>query len=727
MKRMLPVMMGVHLALAAAAATAEEPAQKQIKLAIQSQTLRDALNEWAQQTGFQLIFATSEETTRVVSPSITGTLSAEAALSRLLAGTKLTYEWIGERSVAIRERVTPTSSSAGWEGNDPGKPPVRLAQLTSDEVGREAATRVVPIPGRTPETGMQRDAIIDEVIVTGSNLRRAGEGPAPVTVFDRERIDQLGATSVADVLDYLPQQPFAMRDAQGFGGARTIRLRGLGLGTTLVLLNGRRTVTSALQGSSNVFDLNTIPLGAVERIEVLSDSASAIYGADAVGGVLNVITRSVIDRPQVSVSYGAADGGADERRASLLFGYAGERLRASAIVEGFSRDLLLGAERDLYANQDYTRFGSIDRRSASGNPGNVSSLTAANLPGLSSRFAAVPVGSTGIALTPQDFVATAGTRNMESLNRFLSVVPEADRLSGVGFAEFDISDGLSAFAEILYTDNEGSTAASQATSSALTVPGTNPFNPFGVPVSVSYRFEGLELQSTVSESEAFRGVGGIRGQIRSWEWELAVLSFDEDGTSKRLNTIDSARVTAALASADPAQALNVFADGPGASPAVLASLVAAPVVNTYSSEAVQGSGFVRGPLIALPAGPVEAVLGAETREEEIHFEARPAIIMDAQRKTVAAYAEVRVPIIGKDMGIPLAHALTVSVAGRNDHYDDFGDSFNPQYGLTWNLSQSVLLRASHGTSFRPPSLFELYSPISSRPSTVPDPARNAAS
>ena len=166
---------------------------------------------------------------------------------------------------------------------------------------------------------------LEEVVITGSRLRTGEEGAAPVTVFDRERIDEIGASTVAEVLKYLPQLPYIRADGFSTTGAQYAQLRGLGVDFTLVLINGRRTVPGAATIGFNGFDLNSIPLGAVERLEVLSDSASAVYGADAVGGVVNIILKQSIDRPIVDLRYGAAEGGSEERRASWSGGLSGER------------------------------------------------------------------------------------------------------------------------------------------------------------------------------------------------------------------------------------------------------------------------------------------------------------------------------------------------------------------------------------------------------------------
>ena len=163
---------------------------------------------------------------------------------------------------------------------------------------------------------------LEEIVVTGSRLRASGS--STVTVFDRARIEELGASSVPDLLKYLPQQPFARGESSRFGGAQFVELRGIGADMTLVLINGRRAVTSAPQIASNAFDLNTLPISAIERIEVLSDGASAVYGADAVGGVVNIVLKRAIDEPQLDLRYGTARHGAEERRASLGAGMSSE-------------------------------------------------------------------------------------------------------------------------------------------------------------------------------------------------------------------------------------------------------------------------------------------------------------------------------------------------------------------------------------------------------------------
>jgi iron complex outermembrane recepter protein len=674
-------------------ATAAEAVK--VRFEIPQQALNRALNLFAQQADLRIVFDTAVAE-GLTAPAVSGELTIRKALELLLARSKLTYRFMDARTVAID--VPPKTSQA--------TEPSRSAQA-GESTGEPSSIEQIA-----------------EIVVTGSRLRNLGDGPAPVTTFDRRRIEQLGVTQIADVLNYLPQQPFQVMEGNTFGGARAVQLRGLGLGTTLVLINGRRTVTSALQGGRNFFDLNMLPLAAVERIEVLSESASSVYGADAVGGVVNIILKDHIERPTVDLYYGGAEGGAEEQQASFAFSLPTERLRSAFMFDYFDRDPLYGDERDFSANADFTRFGSQDRRVTTANPGNICSLTGANLPGLSVPCAAVPAGSSGVDLTPADFAATAGSTNKYSPFSEASIAPAVKRATAAATAEMDLSDTVEAFGELMHVDRENVMFSEPATLTAV-VPATNPFNPFGAPVLASYRFDSslVGLREQVSEARAWRGVLGLTGTHSRWSWQMSGLYTRDKSTDVLRNQVDTARARAALSATDPAAALNVFQDGPGGSPELVRSLInTSPPVDRYESEARQVNGFVRGALLQLPTGELEALVGGEVRNEALIMSVSQLQPIDADRDTTSGFVELRVPVFGA--AAPQSEGLTLSAAARHDDYDDFGSTFNPQLGLTWRPLSSLLLRASYGTSFRAPSLVELYLPPISIPG-VPtlDPAR----
>ncbi|MDY6946007.1 MAG: TonB-dependent receptor [Pseudomonadota bacterium] len=686
----------------------------------------DALKEFTTQTGLQVSFWPDAQTDQsmLVGP-LRGRFTVELALTRLLSTSGLAFRRTNERSLVV---MAPSLLGAPRNGGTvadqersrlaEGEPySQRRNQPPSQSLAAAASSGSAAIDG-----GLVGEPL-DEVIVTGSRIERSGEGPAPVQVFTRRTIDALGAASIPDVLRYIPQQPFNRAEHYYYNAAQYSQMRGIGVDTTLILINGRRVVPTSNSLTVNAFDLNSIPLAAVDRIEVLSDSASAVYGADAMGGVVNVVLKKEIPQPVLDVQYGEASGGAQMLRTSLSAGYSTDRLRSSLIFDVYSREFLLGEQRDRWRNQDFTRFGGTDYRSASGSPGTVRTVTGGNLPGLATSFARVPDGSTGIDLTPEDFAATAGTRNRTSTLSTLSIVPEVQQRSVALFSEYDLTLGATAFAEVLYTNRETVSQDEIYSVQNAQVPATNPFNPFGQAVLVDFLLDGIEPRRFVHDLELLRGAAGLRGSFgSSWRWEITAAASTETDDALGTNQISAARVGAALAATDTAGALNPFVDGPAGSPELLASLIE-PNIHHHFSRGRQLSAFMRGELLELPAGPLQAVIGGEWRDEAIVYDDLTQAV-DRSRDVSATFTELRIPLIA---GATRGDTLSMTVAARVDDYSDFGSTVNPQFGLMWRPANDILLRGSYGTSFRPPSLFELHALRTTVTNfALRDPARNDA-
>jgi iron complex outermembrane receptor protein len=491
-------------------------------------------------------------------------------------------------------------------------------------------------------------------------------------------------------------------------------MRGLGVDTTLVLINGRRMPPSATSVSLNAFDLNVVPLTAVERIEVMSDSASAIYGSDAIGGVVNIILKQALE-PDIYLLYGGAAGGAEERRAAGSIGSSGERFKSSLTLDYFDRTMLVGAERDLWRDQDFRRFGGKDYRVAAAPRANVYSLTGGLLPGLPTSQASVPVGSAGIGLRPEDFLATAGKVSLYTAQQTWSVVPDVKRLSAVGSAELSLGQRSAIFGEMFLTTSDIVVQGPLSSAMGLIVPAENPYNPFGQPVRVDFSLAGTKPVSILTDAQTSRFVLGARGGLRRWDWELALTSSDETVDVARVNDLDLSRVQTALRSIDPQTALNPFTDGPAGSDALLASLMRDPQAFNYSTRGWQFSGFLRGPWFQMPGGMSEVVLGGEVRREEV--KAADTMSLQRERDIVSEFGELRLPLLKE---------LTLKLAMRADFYEHAEDSINPQYGLVWRPSHDWLVRAAYGTSFRPPSLPELAQPRSEFVFGVADPRRGGS-
>ncbi len=674
--------------------------KKEYSIEVAQQAVTPALEKLSEQTGIYYGYspATPEEELIVVGP-VRGKYTIEEALRRLLRPTGLTFGWINSRTISI---VRPPPAPPKVET----PPQARRARNVQRE--RKAA------PGELHE----EDGVLDEVFVNGRRPWSADPPSASMVLLDRATIDRSGVSTIFDLIKLIPQQPFLRPDAFRSNGAQHAELRGLGLDTTMVLISDRRAFASAASYATNAFDLNTIPLSAVEQVKVLLDTTSVRYGADAIGGVLNIVLRDEVPHPTAEIRHGSSQGGSDQVTASVRLGHKSDDAKAALMLDYSAVQTLLGAERELWANQDYRRFGGGDQRSLNSNPGNVTSFLPGNLPGLDSPFAAIPeqIGGDRVQLSE----LLPGQRNYESLLRYFPIVPASRRASAVANAQANLSSDVGVAAELMYVDR-----SIRFPFAPPVVPGfpvmVNPFNPFPTPVLVNTLLEGIGPQQQNVDSTLMRGVGSIHGKVREWDWEASLLRSEEDAEQWTDNLVDFARVLQALNNPDPNQALNVFRPGPAASPEVLRSLIAAPRVENFATDASQASAFASGSVLDLPAGPLTASLGGEWRKESVQFD---SALNSFEREVGAGFAEVKVPVLGeRNLSVP--RTLELSIAGRFDNYTDFGGFLNPQYGLVWRPYRDWKVRASYARSFRPPSMFELYFPKLLIPNLLPviDPRR----
>lgn len=596
-------------------------------------------------------------------------LTPVRTLDDLLEGTELTWEWVGEGIIRIRKRVRSNRPDVTVEAS-------RLFALPSD-------------------------------------------GP-PSVMLSQVDIDRLGISTVAQAIQYLTQQPFSRSDGFRSDGAQSVQLRGLGFDTTLVLINGHVVGASANLYDTNGFDLNTIPLAAVERIEVWLDATPMSVGADAVGGMLNIVLATQVDKPSFDLHYGSAEGGSRERRVSFAGGVSSDGIRVATVLDYFTRDALSGSARSRWRDQDYRRFGGDDFRSPDANPGNVASLMGNNLPGLPAPFAAVPPHQSGEALSVNDFLSTAGQRNLESLFAYRSIAPETENLSMVASTDWNLAPHWVAFGELLYARREIVFDDLPVSISNTVVPVSNAYNPFGAPVLSNFLLSGIEHER-ISQTEFGRAMLGMRGVFDRWSTELTVLKTDDRSTLETTGEIDPVRLADALAQADPLQALNVFDDGPGGTASLLAGLVASPDARTYRSEVTEIRAQVRGDVFVLPAGTVSVLLGAQRRESQISIAG--VQLGTAERKSNSAFSELRVPLLSGESSIP---DLSATLQGRVDDFSDLGRMSNSQFALDWHLNRSLAMRGTFGSSYRAPSLYELYQPTMIFPARLPDPKRGNA-
>jgi iron complex outermembrane receptor protein len=562
------------------------------------------------------------------------------------------------------------------------------------------------------------------VVVTGSNIKRSDTaGPNPVQVVTREQIEQTGKSTLTDVLRTLSANAGNSYDEQYTGsfaaGSASIGLRGLSPKNTLVLVNGYRVANFgfALNTQDTFVDLNALPIGAVERIEVLKDGASAVYGSDAIAGVVNIILRRDFKGVEVGGSYGSASqGGLTEKKANILAGFGDLEQDGWNVLFGLDvlhRDRLDADERE------FTRSGDFRDR-AGGRLAGWSTAGGAWLlnPRAPVPFAPCPEGS---ALRPySDFGSTLpGNACAFNTQPFKTLQPGAKRYQASLSATWRINDTLEAFGDALYSYNyadqifsppltvgPGLRAYNPATGTLVDIPAVlpvgHPNNPGTTPLPFEYSFFDIGPRLKENRQVFYRVLAGLRGQGERWDWEAAAItsqSHQRENVDNFINRYAFEQILAdgsydfldPASTPEPLDALRLQTERPGWYR-----------LNSASFKATTS-------FFDLPAGRVGFAWGAEVRKEALDArtseqvlsgaELRPAInIVNGERQVSAAYAE---------FSVPLHQTLELQLAGRGDHYDDFGNAFSPKVALRWQPLESLLLRGSFSRGFRAPSLPEI--------------------
>lgn len=683
------------LALTLAASAGAQGFDKKRSIDIPAQALTPALAQLFKDSGIDYGYSpdTSEQEDMKVGP-VRGEYTIEEALTELLRSTGLTFTRVNSKTIAIFKAPPPKLVAPPPQVSVPPPPP--------------------PKPKIVPRERSAGDEILATVITERSKLKYLPAPSAAGFVLDRPAIKRTGATTLMGLLNIISQQPFLRPDGFRSNGAQYAELRGLGPDTTQVLINGRRASASAGSFDVNAFDLNQVPLSAVERVEVQLDSISVRHGADAIGGIINIVLRDDIPEPSVELRYGAAAGGGEQRQASISAGYNDEDTKAALILDYRDVSPLLGAERDLWGNQDYRRFGSSDSRSTFSSPGNVFPAPSINplvppLPlivAIGAPFGAIPEHTVGAVTEASEF--RPFDLNRQSLLQYSPIVAEDRRASAIASAQVNVTPSLIAAVDLMFVDRHVLFTLVPPLLPAALVPRTNPYNHLGQDVMVTGLLPAADPSEASLDSLLVRGAGSLRGEIKNWQWELAVLRSEEDAKSRLPAVLlDPVRLALALNDPDPSRTLNLLGPGPAASPEVIASVLGSPTINNYANDATQLTGVVSGGLFAVPAGEGALTLGTEWRKEAVQFD---SLLGGFAREVAGGFAELELPLFGEKVQRPGARELTVTVAGRFDRYTDFGEIFSPQYGLVWRPFQQVAIRATYGHSFRAPSMYDLYLP-----------------
>ncbi|MBN8831486.1 MAG: TonB-dependent receptor [Sphingomonadales bacterium] len=595
----------------------------------------------------------------------------------------------------------------------------------------------VAMPAAAQEAEPETDY---DIVVTGTSIRgnTAPIGSA-LQVVDSADLRATGLSNTNEILKTIPQVAnLGIEEGRGGGvqgadsnitQAKTINLRGLGVESTLVLLNGRRIVKNGSQ--AEFYDMSVFPALAIGRLEVIAEGASAIYGADAVGGVVNVITKRGRDATETVLRYGGADG-FDEKKFSQTFGATWEGGDIFLAYDHYERGGLLGKER-RQVTQDLRPYGGPDLRPAFGAPGTIS---------ISGVNYAIPDGN-GVGLTPASFVA--GTANREDINEYRSLLTDQNQDNFFGSIHHDITSDVTVFVEGYYSDRVysglGGSLNRGGATAVLAVPRQNPFfvhptNPAAASVPVNYSFSKLLPPNVTGGERGGNIAGGFKYRMgNNWVMDASA-ALGRNHAHRFSDQVHTANLTSVLADTNPATAFNPFCNPEkftciGA--ANLEKLRGYSDFNFYS-DMWNVSGSVSGPLFAIGGGDVSVAVGGEYRDEKLEtvLKFKTTTVDPTTRTTVsgrqvaALYGELSVPLVSSLNARPGLEKLQLSAAVRYDDYSDFGGTTNPKFGIVYSPVVGVSLRGSYSTSFRAPSLADtdLAASLGYVPANFNDPLTN---
>ncbi len=673
----------------------------------------------------------------------------------------------------------------------------RRLRASSSLAGGTLAAVLLLVPGlavaqaQSPQDPEEDEATeVEELVVTGSRIpQNEFTSPSPIQVLTTDRAQQRGISDTAQLLQSStlaagsPQVNAAISTAfvtDGGPGASTISLRGLGANRTLVLLNGRRAGPAGTRGGVSAFDLNVIPQSSIDRIDVLKDGASSIYGSDAVAGVVNLITQRSRDGAEFS-TYASVpfEQGGEQYNISGTFGKSFDRGYLNVSADYYRQEALRAGDReDLICTNQFvfepgtrTRADRIDPRTGQpqctdlswgqiyvygpdfsgragrfqfdydGNLGNFIPTRPTN-PAVSAQYPNAPAG---FYLVNYDTPSRAVTNNLSEYAYEATIIPEIERYTVFVDGAYELGGGVEAYAELLLNRRESRTDSYRQ---FWNYTYTNDFLDFyygpgagGDPLT---GFSGLNLLSATPITDHFdseqivdyaRVVLGLRGDIGGgfldgWSWDIYGQYSRSDGDySQDVILQDAVDSTSFKTSSCVGTNLPVSGrpciDVDFTDPDFLAGrltqaerdfLFDNETGNTlYEQTYVEGS--IAGNLFELPAGPLGLAVGFHLRKDEINdtpgeitlannsWGLSGAGITAGDEETKEVFAEAAIPLL---VDAPFARSLDLSLSGRYTDTKTSGDASTYKIGFNWAINDAVRFRATHGTSFRAPALFELY-------------------
>lgn len=699
-----------------------------------------ALKQFAAQSGEQLLFSPSD-VAGVKTLAIKGELTPRAALEQMLEGTAL---------VAAQDKSTGAlavrKETAAESKNVPSRPADALAANGSD------ARSAQPEAKARFQDGTVR---MDDFTVTGSRLPlNSGEQPSqPVLSYTARDIERTGATTLGQFWQYIPALSgaatgdqttsatgdFSAGQASSTSNRTFATIRGgTGFTSTLMLVDGKRVPrTNQQQGGSLGQDLGGIPLSAIERIDVLLDGASAIYGADAMGGVINVILKKRYSGTEVRFVYdNTFDKDAGQWTASLSHGFSSGKWSGLVSLANTENNIMLLVDRDQTRSFDRSLYGGTSTGSFGayriGQTGSVS-VVSGTLPGLTSNYAAIPANSNGQNLTVASFAAS-GAPTIDASPREMGATAYIKQRSGFFRLGYEFNEHLQIEGTVRLSHNYQWDNGVYRRALNVTLPATYPGNPFGVPIRLQKLFYDLPRLVKAADSRNNEFALMVSGKLfADWRYETGV-NFARtvakdiparlgNGSYGNANMQTAALNAAIAAGRTPSLIYDSSTQSPNAATNLDELFVSTlPIALSDDSQIWTYSAQANGTIYEWAGGPVRLALGAEYREE--YYDSpetlNVAMLPGANRALSAFYAELAVPLVRAEWKWPLLHRLDFNYAMRREGTPS-GDANTPRYGIAWRPQPWLMVRAAQGEGFRAPNLFQ-----TNRPSTVFQLPANAA-
>ena len=608
----------------------------------------------------------------------------------------------------------------------------------------------LPAPAAPAPAG---EAVAERVIVTGSNIPTAEEtGPNPVDTYRPQDIEKLGIRNATDLTTFLPQEAGGTVNqniANGGDGTVQINLRGLLAKETLILIDGKRFATSALNGG---YDIQLIPFSLVDHLEILKDGASAIYGADAVAGVVNYFLVHKFHGLEIGGSYGNTNLGASnemgEWQAWLKAGTGDDKTDIVVIADFYQRlNGIFSRDRDLSSNGNFIPFGGFDARSGN-EPGRVGSFRL--IPRLFFGSGSPPPHSAPNAATSPFYIRPGvlapypdGNYQFFNFAAFTPALPPADRQTFYGSFTRDLCDKyLVIFADFKYTRSffDASLAAvpfvpdpfhihgngdlgANFSPAGISVPIQNPFNPFtvanaildinGVPVPMTtgVRFRGISDTGPRHEQFTFQDMFfdvGLKGEMgefgdyfKNWNWELGFRYARNDAQDISIGEVSQPGLRDALLDTDPATAFNPFQGLLARNTNAARNRVYVNLHNSGSFELPLWYAKIDGELFNLPAGPLGFAIGADYHGERwtrnpdslnTTFQTIGSVDLEGSRvnrDVKAVYEEVRIPVTSPTWNFPGFYSFEIDFAEREEWYSQntSATSVTPPAHTTYNTQR----------------------------------------